>query len=306
MALSYYIRRFVFSIVMVWAVATLSFLMIHALPGDTIDMILGDQATQIDRASLREALGLDQNLVIQYSVFIKGLVRLEWGQSLFNHKNVYREISERLPNTLLLALSALLIAVVISLPLGMMAAVYQHFLWSRILSLVCVFMVSLPSFFLAPILILYFCIHHHWLPIGGNDSALSVLLPAFTLAVGLSSVLIQFTKSSFSNYLNQDFVRVLRAKGLPASKIYFVHILKNSMTPIASVIGLQLGALLSGALIVESIFDWPGLGTLLYQAVQSRDYPLVQHCVLVTALIYAMVHFLLDLIYPILQPRLRT
>ena len=140
----------------------------------------------------------------------------------------------------------------------------------------------------------------------GNETLSSVVLPALTLSIGLSSVLIQFTKKSFLDYFYQDFVQVLRAKGVHPIQIYFVHIMKNALTPIVSVIGLQLGALLSGALIVESIFDWPGLGTLLYQAVQGRDYPLVQYCVLVTALIYAFVHFMLDLIYPILQPRLRT
>lgn len=291
---------------MIWAVASLSFLLLHALPGDPIDMILGDQASNIDKASLRASLGLDQSIFLQYGDFLKGLVTLNWGQSLFSHRSVFKEISECVPNTFLLALTALTFAISTSLPIGILASIYREKLWSRLLSILCIFAISLPSFFLAPMMILFFCVRHHWLPIGGNESASSVILPAATLSIGLCSVLIQFTKTSFSEYLHQDFVQVLRAKGAHPVRIYLVHVMKNALTPIASVVGLQLGALLSGALIVESIFDWPGLGTLIYQAVQGRDYPLVQHCVLVTALIYAGVHFLLDLIYPILQPRLRT
>jgi ABC-type dipeptide/oligopeptide/nickel transport system permease component len=306
MSLTYYVRRLFLSVVMIWAVASLSFLLLHALPGDPVDMILGDQASNIDKVALRSSLGLDQNLILQYGHFVKGLITLNWGQSIFSHKSVYKEIAEHLPNTFFLAITALLFAVCLSIPLGVLAAIDRHKTWSRALSVLCVFMISLPSFFLAPLLILFFCVRNHWLPIGGNESLSSVLLPAATLSIGLCSVLIQFTKTSVTEFIHQDFVQVLRAKGVSKFKIYFVHVMKNALTPIVSVIGLQLGALLSGALIVESIFDWPGLGTLIYQAVQSREYPLVQHCVLVTALIYAVVHLLLDFIYPILQPRLRT
>lgn len=304
--MSYYLRRLMLSLVMLWAVASLSFMMLHALPGDPIDMILGEQASNVDKEALRASLGLNQSLALQYTHFLSGLVRGEWGESLFSHKSIYREISERVPNTFLLAFTALGLAILFSLPLGVAAAIYRQQKWSEMLSMLCVFAISIPSFFLAPLLILFFCVRNHWLPIGGNDSFRSVILPSLTLAIGLSAVLIQFTKASFSEFMHQDFVRVLRAKGAHPIKIYLVHILKNAMTPIASVIGLQLGALLSGALIVESIFDWPGLGTLMYQAVQGRNYPLVQHCVLVTAFIYAIVHLLLDLIYPLLQPKLRS
>ncbi len=306
MSPSYYFRRLFLSLIMILAVASLSFLLLHALPGDPIDMILGDQASNIDKATLRAALGLDQGMSTQYLNFLKGLVSLNWGQSIFSHKNIFNEISTRLPNTFFLAFTALIFSSATSIPIGVAAAIHQGKNWSRILSVLCIFATSLPSFFLAPLMILFFCVRHHWLPIGGNESLASVILPALTLSVGLCAVLIQFTKASFSDYMHLDFVQVLRAKGTHPLKIYLAHILKNALTPIVSVIGLQLGALLSGALIVESIFDWPGLGTLLYQAVQSRDYPLVQHCVLVTALIYALVHFVLDLIYPILQPRLRA
>ncbi len=306
MPIAYYLRRLMLSLVMLWAVASLSFVMLHTLPGDPIDMILGEQASNVDKEVLRASLGLNQSLTLQYSHFLSGLVRGEWGESLFSHKSIYREISERIPNTFLLAFTALAIAILVSLPLGVLAAIYRNQKWSQALSLLCVFTISIPSFFLAPLLILFFCVRNHWLPIGGNESIRSVILPSLTLALGLSAVLIQFTKTSFSDFMHQDFVRVLRAKGSHPIKIYLVHVLKNAMTPIASVIGLQLGALLSGALIVESIFDWPGLGTLIYQAVQSRNYPLVQHCVLVTAFIYAFVHFVLDLIYPLLQPKLRS
>jgi glutathione transport system permease protein len=304
--MAYSFRRLIFSIVMLWAVASLSFVMLHALPGDPIDMILGEQASNIDKEVLRASLGLNQSLGHQYLHFLSGLVHGEWGESLFSHKSIYREISERVPNTFLLAFTALGLAILVSLPLGVAAAIYRQKKWSETLSMLCVFAISIPSFFLAPLLILFFCVRHHWLPIGGNDSYRSVILPSLTLAIGLSAVLIQFTKASFSEFMHQDFVRVLRAKGAHPIKIYLIHVLKNAMSPIASVIGLQLGALLSGALIVESIFDWPGLGTLIYQAVQSRNYPLVQHCVLVTAFIYAFVHFVLDLIYPLLQPKLRS
>ncbi len=304
--MTYYLRRLMLSLVMLWAVASLSFMMLHALPGDPIDMILGEQASNVDKEALRASLGLNQSLALQYTHFLSGLVRGEWGESLFSHKSIYREISERVPNTFLLAFTALGLAILFSLPLGVAAAIYRQQKWSEILSMLCVFAISIPSFFLAPLLILFFCVRNHWLPIGGNDSFRSVILPSLTLAIGLSAVLIQFTKASFSEFMHQDFVRVLRAKGAHPIKIYLIHILKNAMTPIASVIGLQLGALLSGALIVESIFDWPGLGTLMYQAVQGRNYPLVQHCVLVTAFIYAIVHLLLDLIYPLLQPKLKS
>ena len=291
---------------MILAVASLSFLLLHSLPGDPIDMILGDQASNIDKASLRSALGLDQGLGVQYVNFLKGLVTLNWGQSLFSHKSIFNEIAGRVPNSFLLAVTAMFIALLVSLPIGIASAIYRTQIWSQLVSLLCIFATSLPSFFLAPLMILIFCVNRHWLPIGGKDSFSSVILPSATLAIGLSSVLIQFTKTSFSEFMNHEFVQVLKAKGVHPIKIYFTHILKNALSPIVSVVGLQLGSLLSGALIVESIFDWPGLGTLLYQAVQGRDYPMVQYCVLVTAIIYSLVHFALDLIYPILQPRLRA
>lgn len=306
MTFAYGVRRLLLSVIMVWTVATLSFLLLHALPGDPIDMILGDQASNIDKAALRLSLGLDKAIILQYADFLKGLVTLNWGQSIFSHRSIYKEISEHVPNTFLLALTSLSFAILVSIPLGALAAIYRRRLWSKALSIICVFMISLPSFFLAPLMILFFCVRNQWLPIGGNESAASVILPAATLSIGLCSVLIQFTKTSFTEFMNQSFVQVLRAKGAHPAKIYFVHVMKNALTPIASVVGLQLGALLSGALIVESIFDWPGLGTLIYQAVQGRDYPLVQYCVLVTAIIYALIHLLLDMIYPVLQPRLRT
>ena len=306
MTASYYFRRFALSFVMILAVASLSFLLLHSLPGDPIDMILGDQASNIDKASLRSALGLDQGLSVQYVNFLKGLVTLNWGQSLFIHKSIFNEIAGRVPNSFLLAVTAMFIALLVSLPIGIASAIYRTQIWSQLVSLLCIFATSLPSFFLAPLMILIFCVNKHWLPIGGNDSFSSVILPSATLAIGLSSVLIQFTKTSFSEFMDHEFVQVLKAKGVHPIKIYFTHILKNALSPIVSVVGLQLGSLLSGALIVESIFDWPGLGTLLYQAVQGRDYPMVQYCVLVTAIIYSLVHFALDLIYPILQPRLRA
>ena len=306
MSLSHLGKRALLSILMIWTVATLSFLLIHALPGDPVDMILGDQASNFDKASLRASLGLDQNLPKQYYDFQKNLVTLNWGQSLFSHRNIFKEISTHLPHTFYLAVTALLISVFISIPVGAIAAIHQYTAWSELLSLGCIFAISLPSFFLAPLMILFFCVSHHWLPIGGNETFLSVALPAATLSIGLSSALIQFTKTSFIEFISLDFVRVLRAKGAHPFRIYFVHVMKNALSPVVSIIGLQLASLLSGALIVESIFDWPGMGTLIYQAVQGRDYPLVQYCVLTTAIIYTLVNFSIDLIYPILQPRLRN
>ncbi|MAH62657.1 MAG: glutathione ABC transporter permease GsiC [SAR324 cluster bacterium] len=302
---NFLLRRLLLLIPVLWGVATLVFLLLHFIPGDPIDLMLGDSALGTDRETLRDQLGLNDPLIIQYIRYFGDLLQGDWGTSLFSKKPVFEEIMERVPATMELMFGAMVVTILVAMPLGLIAAVKKG-TWidqgSMIFSLLGV---SIPNFWLGPMLILLFSIHFDLLPVNERGGLEHLILPALTLGTSLASILARITRSSVVETLQAEYIRTARSKGISELRILLRHALRNALIPIVTVIGLQIGVLLSGAIITESIFDWPGLGNLLISAINSRNYPLVQGCVLFIAGSYVMVNLLIDLLYAYLDPRIR-
>ena len=300
-------RRLLFVLPVMWGVSTFVFLIIHLIPGDPIDVLLGETASAVDRQALRQQLGLDRPLWEQYLTFVRRLVQGDLGYSLYTQRPVRTLIAERFPATLMLAVAALLVALGLALPLGVLAALRPRSLLDSASMVLALLGVSMPNFWLGPLLILVFALHLGWLPVSGQgDGSIAYLvLPAFTLGTALMAVLTRMTRAGMLETLHEDYIRTARAKGLVERVVVIKHALGNAMIPLVTLLGLQGGALLSGAFITETIFAWPGLGELTIRAIQQRDYPVVQGCVLVIALTYVMVNLLTDLFYAFLDPRIR-
>lgn len=303
--LTYVLRRILAALPVLVGVSLLSFSLLHFVPGDPVDIMLGDQASATDKVQMRKELGLDKPFTAQLAGYFAGLVRLDLGKSMQSRRPVIDEISERVPATLELTLVAMLIALCIGIPLGVLAAVYRHTIVERAILLFGLIGMSTPGFWLGPMLILFFAIKLDWLPVSERGGIEHAILPAMTLALGLAAILTQVTRASMIEVVREDFVNVARAKGAGPIRLWFKHALANAMMPIITIIGLQFGALLTGTVIVETIFDWPGVGTLLFQSIQQRNYPLVQGCVLFIAFTYVAVNLLTDLAYAIANPKVR-
>lgn len=301
------LRRLFFILPVVWGVSTFVFLIIHLIPGDPIDLMLGETAAQVDRQTLRHQLGLDQPLWRQYTTFLQRLVRGDLGQSLHNDRPVYTLIAERLPATASLALAALCVSVGLAIPLGVLAALRPRSWLDTGSMIVALLGVSMPNFWLGPLLILVFSLQFGWLPVAGRgDGSLPYLiLPAVTLGTGMMAVLTRMTRATMMETLREDYIRTAVAKGLTMWAVVVKHALRNALIPLVTLIGLQVGALLAGAVITETIFAWPGLGDLTVRAIQQRDYPVVQGCVLVIALTYVIMNMMTDLLYAVVDPRIR-
>ncbi len=301
------LRRLFFMLPVVWGVSTFVFLIIHLIPGDPIDLMLGETATQVDRQALQRQLGLDQPLWRQYTTFLQRLGRGDLGQSLHSRRPVSTLIAERLPATASLALAALCVSVGLAIPLGVLAAIRPRSLLDTSSMILALLGVSMPNFWLGPLLILVFSIHLGWLPVSGRgDGSLTYLiLPAVTLGTGMMAILTRMTRSSMLETLREDYIRTAAAKGLTTWAVVAKHALGNALIPLVTLVGLQGGALLAGAVITETIFAWPGLGDLTIRAIQQRDYPVVQGCVLVIALTYVMMNMLMDILYAVVDPRIR-
>lgn len=303
--LTYVIRRLLLALPVLVGVSALSFSLLHFVPGDPVDIMLGDQATAADKDVLRRELGLDRPFSDQMASYFKGLVKLDLGTSLHSRRPVWEEIAERVPATFELTAIAMLIALGIGIPLGVLASVYRHTLFEKFTLLYGLLGMSTPGFWLGPMLILLFAINLDWLPVSERGGPEHVFLPALTLALSLSAILTQVTRASMIEVVREDYVNVARAKGSGPLRLWFKHALANAMMPIITIIGLQFGALLTGTVIVETIFDWPGVGTLLFQSIQQRNYPLVQGCVLFIAFTYVAVNLLTDLAYAAANPKVR-
>ncbi|HVK61363.1 MAG TPA: ABC transporter permease [Bdellovibrionales bacterium] len=298
-------RRLALALPALIGVAIFSFLLIHFIPGDPVDIMLGDQASAADREALRHAIGLDLPLTQQFVNYAKGLARFDLGTSLMSGRKVNDVIATHLQPTLELAFAAFLLALCIGLPLGVLAARFRDRMPDRALKGFSLLGTSAPSYWTGPILVYLFALKLNWLPISERDGFENLILPAFTLSLGLSAVLVQITRAAMLETLSEDFIRTARAKGVPEIRVYFRHALANASVPVATVIGLQLGALLTGTVIVETIFDWPGIGTLLYQSISRRDYPVVQGCILLIAVTYVLVNVLTEIVQAALHPRMR-
>ncbi len=286
-------------------VACLVFLLLHLVPGDPVEAMLGESATAADREALRRSLGLDRPLPEQLAAWLWGLARLDLGASLYDGRPVAAVLAERLPATLELAAAALAVAVLVALPLGVLAAVRRGGAWDAGATALALLGVSVPNFWLGPLLILLFAIGLGWLPVSGREGPASVVLPALTLGTALAAVLARMVRASLLETLQEEHVRTARAKGLPEAVVVLRHALRPALLPVVTVLGLQLGTLLGGAVVTEVVFAWPGLGSLTIEAIQRRDYPVVQGCVLLIAAGYVLANALTDLLYGWLDPRVR-
>lgn len=302
---NFLLRRLLLLIPVLWGVATLVFLLLHFIPGDPIDLMLGDSALGTDRETLRDQLGLNDPLIVQYLRYFGDLLQGDWGTSLFSKKPVFEEILERVPATMELMFGAMVVTILVAMPLGLIAAVKKGTWIDQGAMIFSLLGVSIPNFWLGPMLILLFSIHFDLLPVNERGGLEHLILPALTLGTSLASILARITRSSVVETLQAEYIRTARSKGISELRILFRHALRNALIPIVTVIGLQVGVLLSGAIITEAIFDWPGLGNLLISAINSRNYPLVQGCVLFIAGSYVMVNLVIDLLYAYLDPRIR-
>jgi peptide/nickel transport system permease protein len=303
--LSYLIQRLAGALLVILGVISIVFLLIHLIPGDPVEIMLGESAAAADREALRISLGLDQPLAVQFVDYLGGLLQLDLGTSIHLRRPVTELLLERLPATGMLAAASLLIALLLALPLGILAAVRKDTAWDSGAMGFSMLGVSIPNFWLGPLLILVFSLWLGWFPVSGRNGVASVVLPALTLGTGLAAVLSRMVRSSMLEVLGEDYIRTARAKGLPDSRVVLHHALRNSLLPVITLLGLQLGALLAGAVITETVFSWPGIGLLTIEAIQSRDYPVVQACVLLISLCYVVVNFLTDLAYAQVDPRIR-
>jgi len=302
----YVLWRLVLALPTVLGVVTAVFLLIHLIPGDPVDVMLGETALAADREVLRHQLGLDRPLPAQYGVYLRRLARGSLGRSIAGGRPVRRMIVARFPATLELAAAGLLVAMMIAFPLGIAAAARPRTAVDAAGTTVALVGAVIPSFWLGPMLMLIFAVWLGWLPVSGRGGPAHVVLPAVTLGLGMAALLTRLLRASLLERVGEDYVRVARAKGASPSRALLRHALPTALLPVFTLIGLQAGALLSGAILTETIFSWPGLGRLTVQAIQTRDYPLVQGCVLVIALTYVVVNLVTDLLCAWLDPRVRT
>jgi ABC-type dipeptide/oligopeptide/nickel transport system permease component len=303
--LSFLVRRILLTIPVLLGVATLVFSLIHIIPGDPVQSMLGDGASPESVNELRARLGLDRPLYAQYISFLNGAAHGNLGTSLRTSEPVTTAIVDRLPATFELAAAAILVAIVIAIPLGVIAAVGAGTFVDHIATTLALVGISMPNFWLGPLLAIVFAVELGWLPVSGRGTFAQLVLPAVTLGAPLAAVLARMTRASVIDELRELYVMAARARGVSRARAVLKHAFRNSLIPIVTVLGLQLGAVLTGAVITETIFAWPGVGRLLIQSIGFRDYPLVQGCILLIALTYVSMNLLTDLAYGLLDPRIR-
>jgi peptide/nickel transport system permease protein len=289
----------------IFGVLILTFLLIHLVPGDPVEVMLGESASAADRTELRADLGLDQPLVNQLGSYLTKLAHGDLGRSIHTKTPIIELIKARYPATVKLAVLSLIIGLVIGIPLGIYAALKANHWQDFLVTIISVRFSAMPVFWLGPMLMLVFAVWLGWLPVNGMESRTSIILPAVTLGFGLSAILTRMTRTSLLEVLNEDFIRTARAKGLSEETVIFRHALRAALLPIITIVGLQMGSLLAGAVITETIFSWDGIGRLLVESIEKRDYPVTQACVLVVALSYVVINFIADLTYAKLDPRVR-
>jgi ABC-type dipeptide/oligopeptide/nickel transport system permease component len=302
----YIIRRFLQMIPITFGILTLVFSLIHMIPGDPARQIAGENARAEDVVAVRKALGLDQPLWTQYVHYLSHVVRGDFGKSFQTNEDVRKQIAERYPATIQLAFGAMLVALIVAFPLGIISAIYRDSWIDNVARFFALIGVSMPSFWFGPLLIIAFAIHHTWFPVSGRDGGLrSLVLPSVTMGLALAAILTRMIRVSLAEELTQLYVTTAVAKGVTRAKAIFRHALKNALIPVITVLALQFGSLLTGAIITEQIFSWPGLGRLLITSISNRDYPQVQASILVIALTYILVNFLSDLLYGVVDPRIK-
>ena len=302
----YIIRRLLQMVPITLGILTLIFSLIHLIPGDPAAQIAGEGARPQDIENVRKSLGLDKPLWQQYVTYLTNLAKGDLGRSFRTNESVAKEIRDRYPATIQLALGAMFVALLVAFPLGIISAIYRNSWIDNVARFFALVGVSMPSFWFGPLLIIAFAINRTWFPVSGREDGLrSLVLPSVTMGLALSAILTRMIRVSLAEELNQLYVTTAIAKGVTRAKAIFSHALKNALIPVITVLALQFGSLLTGAIITEQIFSWPGLGRLLIQSITSRDYPQVQASILVIALTYIMVNFLSDLLYGVADPRIK-
>lgn len=297
--------RLLFAVPALWLIVTLVFLLVHIVPGDPVQQMLGEGARAGDLIQLRHALGLDVPISAQYRHYLAGVVRGDLGDSFRFQQPVTRVVLAHYPATLELAIVALLACAAIGIPAGLLAAARRGTSTDHAVGLFTLFGLSVPNFALGPVLILVFSVILGWLPVSGRGGPSHLILPAITLGAALAAILTRMVRTSVIEELSSDYVRTAYAKGLSPSAVLFRHAFRNALIPILTILGLQFGTLLAGTVITETIFSWPGIGRLAVQAIDARDYPLLQGCILLIAFSYVVVNLLTDVICAFVDPRVR-
>jgi len=297
--------RILFALPALWLIVTMVFLLAHIVPGDPVQQMLGEGARAEDLQQLRHALGLDVPIAVQYGRYLRGVIHGDLGESFRFREPVSRVVLEHYPATLELALVALLVCVAIGIPAGLLAAERRATATDRTVGIFTLFGLSVPNFALGPVLILVFSVLLGWLPVSGRGGPAHLILPAVTLGASLAAILTRMVRTSVIEELSSDYVRTARAKGLSSTAVLFRHAFRNALIPILTILGLQLGTLLAGTIVTETIFSWPGIGRLAVQAINARDYPLLQGCILLIAVSYVLVNLFTDFVYALVDPRVR-
>ena len=303
--IAFLVRRLALTVPIIWIVVTLVFGLIHMVPGDPVAQMLGEGASVSEVQRLRHELGLDRSLAAQYRTYMTGLIRGDLGTSFRNQEPVASSIVARYPATMELAVAATVFSLILAIPFGVLSAVRRGRLADRAIGFFSLIGVSLPSFVLGPMLILLFSITLGLLPVSGRDGFLNLILPAVSVGGAFAAFTTRMVRGSMLEEIQQDYVRTARAKGLSERIVLFHHALRNGLIPVLTVVGLQMGAMMAGAIIIETIFSWPGLGRLTIQAINARDYPLAQGCILSISLTYIFINLITDVLYSAVDPRIR-
>jgi ABC-type dipeptide/oligopeptide/nickel transport system permease component len=297
--------RLLYTIPTLWLILTMVFMLIHVVPGDPVLQMLGQDARADDLNQLRHSLGLDQSITVQYTRYLHGLASGDWGRSFRFGSPVRTIVLQRFPATLELSLAALLVCIAIAIPAGVFSSRHRGSNTDRAISFFTLLGLSVPNFALGPLLILLFSVRIGWLPVSGRGGASHLVLPAVTLGAALAAILTRMVRGSMIEELSSDYVRTARAKGISERAVLFRHAFPNALIPVITIVGLQFGSLLAGTIVTESIFSWPGIGRLAVQAINARDYPLLQGCILVIAVSYVTVNLVTDFVYAAVDPRVR-
>lgn len=301
---TYIIRRVLISIPVIWGVLTATFFSYRLIPGDPVSIMLFGRGTAADRIRLRHELGLDKPLLVQYFDFLKGAIHFDFGNSILTRQTVWHEIAVRFPNSLQLALAGFILATLIGLVAGTFSALYNHRLPGLTITTFAIFGISMPGYWVGTMLALIFGVKLGWLPVAGIGGPKNLILPAVTLAIPLSSSLTRLVRATILQVIGMDYVRTAHAKGVRNSIVTFKHVLRNAMIPVVTVLGIILAELMGGVVIIENVFNWPGLGTLAITAASGRDFPVIQGTVFFFALLLISANLVVDVLYAVIDPRI--
>ena len=303
--LKYIIKKIIFTCIVLVGAATCAFLLLHAIPGDTAETLAGPQATVEDVDNLRRAMELDQPLGKQYVSYMGNLLHGDLGYSYRTNKPVMEILRSAWPATLQLAVCSMIVAVLLGVPIGIFAAIHRGKIGDTIAMVAAFLGVSMPSFWLALLLIIEFSVNHNWFPFYGREGISSFVLPSLTLGLGVAANIARLTRTSMLEVLGQDYIRTAKGKGVKNRKIIWVHALRNAAVPVVTIIGLQFGVLLGGQVVTETVFSWPGIGRMIVDALNTRDLQIVQGGILILAVTFTLINLITDLVYALLDPRIR-